>query len=109
MVYRLLAAGVFTHEGQGGCEDGLPSLASLHGARRERFALSYVFHVVEYGDRRVASKNKVAVHAVDGEMGGNGELRGRKALGDDRAAIDTAGSRRVPQGASVGENILLKS
>lgn len=68
-----------------------------------------MLHVVEDGDRRVAGKDEVAVHAMNGEMGRNGELCGREALGNDRAAIDAASSRRVPQGTSIGENILLKS
>jgi hypothetical protein len=65
-----------------------------------------VLDVVEDGDGGVAGEHEVAVHAVDGEVCGDGELGGGEALGDYGAAVDAAGSRGVPEGARVGEDVL---
>lgn len=63
--------------------------------------------VVEDGDGAVPREDEVAVHAVDEEVRGDGELCGSEALCDYRAAVDPAGAGGVPEGAGVGEDVLL--
>lgn len=55
-----------------------------------------MLNVVEDGNGRVAGEDEVAVHGVDGEVGGHGSLGCGEALGDHGAAVDAAGSGRVP-------------
>jgi hypothetical protein len=87
-------------------ENNLASLSSLYCPRYEGATVADVFDVVDYGDVGVAGQNKVAVHAVDGEVLGDGVLSCRKALGYYCAAIDAAGSGRVPQWPRVGVEVL---
>lgn len=106
VAHRLCAAAVFAHEAQRGGEDGSPALARLHGARSEGPALANVLDMVEDGEGAVAGEHEVAVHAVDGEVRGDGELSGGEALGYHGAAVDAAGAGGVPEGAGVGEDVL---
>lgn len=84
----LLAAGAFAHEGEGGGEDGLATLSRLHRACAETPALADMLHVIDDGDIGIAVQDKVAVHAMHGEVVRDGSLRGRQALRDGGAAID---------------------
>lgn len=46
------------------------------------------------------------MHAVDGEVRGDGALGGGEALRDHGTAVDAARSRWVPEWAGVGVDIL---
>lgn len=106
VVHRRFAARALAREAEGGGEDAFPALTGLHCASREGFAFAHVLDVVEDGDGRVPGEDEVAVHAVDCEMGGNGELGCGEALGYYGAAVDAAGARGVPERARVGEDVL---
>lgn len=103
-----LSTTVLLAEAQRGREDGPPALTSLHRAGRKALAVTHALDVVQDGDLRVARQHEVAVHAVHGEVGGDGALGGGEALGDGGTAVDTARAWGVPEGASVGEDILLQ-
>jgi len=92
----LLPAAVLPAEAQSGREDGPSALPRLHRAGREALAVANALDVVEDGDLRVARQHEVAVHAVHGEVGGDGALGGGEGLGDGGAAVDAARSRGVP-------------
>jgi len=71
--------------------------------------------MVEDRNRGVAGEDKVAVHAVDQELGIGGglegrewdsSLRGAETLGYDGAAVDAARVAGVPEFAGVGEDVL---
>ena len=62
--------------------------------------------MVEDWDTGVPGEDEVAVHGMDGEVGGDGALGGGETLGYDGAAVDAAGSRGVPEWAGVGVQIL---
>lgn len=102
---ELFPTRAFTHETQRCGEDRLASLSSLDSPRAETPPFAHVLDVVDDGHFGVAVENKIAVHAVDGEVGGDGALGCGEALSDGSAAIDAAGAGRVPQRACVGEEI----
>ena len=81
---------------QSGCKDGFVPLPSLHCARRERLPISYELYMVDDRYIGVAGENEIAVHAVDGERIWNGLLSGGETLRNDRTAINTSGSGRMP-------------
>ena len=103
---RFLPSGPLPGERHGGGEDAFPPLSRLHGAGSEGAPFAHVLDVVEDGDRRVACQYEIAVHAVHGEVAGNGALRGGETLCDYAAAVDAAGSGGVPEGTGVGEDVL---
>lgn len=102
------AARLLARERESGGEDAFPLLPRLDSARGEGFPGAHVLDVVEDGDGRVACEHEVAVHAVDGEVWWDGELRRGEALGYDGAAVDAAGAGGVPEGAGVGEDVLVE-
>lgn len=106
MLECLLPAAVDPAEAQGGGENGPAALSRLHCARDETSTIADPFNVVKNRQLGVAGENKVAVHAVDGEIVGNGAHGGRKTLGDGGAAIDAACAWRVPEGTGICEDIL---
>ena len=61
--------------------------------------------VVDNRNLRVPVQHEVAVHAVHGEIVGDGALRGGEALGYGGAAVDSARAGWVPEGARVGEEV----
>lgn len=62
--------------------------------------------IVHDGELAVAGQDEVAVHAMHREVARDGPLGGREALCYDRAAVDSAGTWRMPEGPSVGEDVL---
>lgn len=62
--------------------------------------------MVKDRNSRVTSEHEIAVHAMDGEVRGDGHLCGCEALRDDGAAVDAARSGWVPEGSRVGEDVL---
>ena len=77
-------------------ENNIASLSGLHCSCYEGAAVADVFDVVDYGDFGIASQNEVAVHAVDSKVLGNRVLGCGEALGYYCAAVDAAGSGRMP-------------
>ena len=61
--------------------------------------------MVEDWNGRVAGKDKVTVHAVDGEVGRDCGLGSGEALRDGSATEDTARSGRVPEWAGIGVDV----
>ena len=114
MVHRLRAPAPLSHKTRRGGEDAFPPLPRLHGPGHEAFPLAHALDVVEDGDGGVAGEDEVAVHTVDEVDGiavggggrGDGQLRCCEGLGDDRPAVDAAGTGRVPEGTGVGEDVL---
>ena len=96
-------------------ENHLPLLPCLHRARNEALPVAHALNMVEDRNRGVAGEDKVAVHAVDQELGIGGglegrewdsSLRGAETLGYDGAAVDAARVAGVPEFAGVGEDVL---
>lgn len=106
MAHGPLSARTLPCKTHSGSENTLPTLTSLHSASRERLALTDVLDVVEDRDTGVPSEDEVAVHGVDGEVGGDSALGGGETLGYDGAAVDAAGSRGMPEWAGVRVQIL---
>lgn len=61
--------------------------------------------MVDDWNLRVAVQDEVAVHRMDVEILRDGALGRGETLGDHGAAVDAAGSGRVPEGARVCEEI----
>ena len=93
-------------ETQGGGEDGPTPLSGLYGARDKAASVAHPFDVVEDRDFGITGENEVAVHAVDGKVGGNGSHGRGEGLRNRGTTVDTAGPGRVPERSSVGEDIL---
>lgn len=89
-------------------ENGPSALSGLHGPRDEAPSVTHALDMVEDGDLRVSGQNKVAMHTVDGEIGGYGPHGRGKGLGYRGSAIDTACPWRMPEGTSIGEYILFR-
>lgn len=102
----LLPTTVGLAETQGGGEDGPTPLSGLYGARDKAAAVAHPFDVIEDGDFGVTGENEVAVHAVDGKVGGNGSHGRGEGLRNRGTTVDAAGPGWVPEGSSVGEDIL---
>lgn len=96
MMHGFRTRRILAHETAGCREDDFTSLAGLDGAGCEGAAGADVFYVVDYGDVGLAGEDEVAVHAVHAEVLGDGVLGGPETLGDYGAAVDAAGSWRVP-------------
>lgn len=75
MVNRLLAAAAEPAEAQGGGEDWPAPLTCLHGPSDKAPSIAHPLNMIENGNFRVAGKDKVAVHAVNSEVGGDGAHR----------------------------------
>lgn len=105
VIHSLLPARVLTRKAQRGCEDGLSPLPGLHRPSRKGPTLPYVLHSVHDWQFRVAIQHEVAVHAMHVEILGNCLLRRRQALCYYSAAIDASRAGRMPQRASVCEEI----
>src|SRR2546423_8155934 len=88
-------------ETHGRGEDRLPLLSCLHRPCCEALPISDSFHVVQDRDGGVTGENEVAVHAVDGEVGGNSVLGSGEALRDGGAAENAPRPWRMPEGARV--------
>jgi hypothetical protein len=106
MLELLFPTAVGLVETQRCCEDWATSLPRLDSPCDVASTVADSFDVIDNGNFRIAGKNKVAVHAVNGKVGRDGSHRRGKTLGDCGAAIDSAGSWRMPEGASVGKDIL---
>ena len=106
MFKLLLPTTVGLAETQGGGEYGPTPLSGLYGARDKAAAVAHPFDVVEDGNLGVTGENEVAVHAVDGKVGGNGSHGRGEGLRNRGTTVDTAGPGRVPKRSSVGEDIL---
>ena len=106
MLYHLLPSAVLPYERHRGGEYTLPTLSSLHSARCKGFPFADVLHVVHDWYFGIACENKIAVHTMDCEVAGDGSLGRREALRYHGAAIDSAGSWRVPEGSRIGEYVL---
>lgn len=106
MFDSLLPATVCLAETQRGGEDGPPALSGLYSPRDKTPSVANTLDMVEDGDGGVSGQNEVAVHAVDGKIVGHGSHGRGQGLGYRGSAIDTACSRRMPEGTGVCENIL---
>lgn len=106
MLHQFLPSTPFPHKAHRGREYGSAPLPCLHRPGCEALSFPDMLDVVEDRYLRVTGKDEVAVHAVDGEVRGNGDLGGGETLGDDGAAVDSAGAGRVPERAGVCEDIL---
>lgn len=106
MFKLLLPTTVGLAETQGGGEDGPTPLSGLYGARDKAASVAHPFDVVEDRDFGITGENEVAVHAVDGKVGGNGSHGRGEGLRNRGTTVDTAGPGRVPKRSSVGEDIL---
>lgn len=102
----LLPPAVLATEAERRGEDGSSALPGLHRAGRKALAVAHALDMVHDGDLGVAGEDEVAVHAVDGEVAGDGALGGGQGLGDGGAAIDAARTGRMPEGASIREDVL---
>ncbi len=105
MLYHIFPGRPELHETQRRGENTFPALSSLHRSCDEALPVSHALDVVEDRDFAVPCEHEVAVHGVDGEVGGDGGLSGREALRDGGAAEDTASAGRVPEGAGVGVDV----
>ena len=61
--------------------------------------------MIQYWYLTVPRQHEIAVHAVHGEVGGDGGLCGGEALGDGGAAEDAARAGGMPEGAGVGVDV----
>lgn len=82
-------------------------MSGLYGSGGEASASADALNVIHEWDLRVAGEDKVTVHAVHKEIIRDGSLRGRQALRDHRAAVDTARTGWMPQRSGIGEDVLL--
>lgn len=96
MLKLLLSTAIGFAETQCGCEDGPPSLPCLDSPSNKTPSVADSFNVVENRYFRIACEDKITVHAVHSEIGGDGSHCGRQRLGDCGSAVDTSGSRRMP-------------
>lgn len=101
-----LTTGALAREGDSGSEDTAAALAGLDCAGDEGAAVADALDVEENWRLIAPSQEEVAVATVDDEVVRNRLLRCGKALGDDHAAEDAAGSGWAPCLARVGENVL---
>lgn len=106
MLQLLLPTAIRPAETQRRGENGPAPLSRLHRPRDETPAVTDSFDMVEDRDLRVTGKHKVAVHAVDGEVGGDGSHGCGEGLSYRGAAVDAAGSWGMPEGTGIGEDIL---
>ena len=96
VLHQLTPTTVLPYEAHGGGEDGLPPLPRLYRPCGKASPFTNVFDMVDYGYVVIAGEDKVAVHAVDGEVGRDRLLRRGEALCNRATSIDASSSRRVP-------------
>lgn len=100
------AAAGLAHEADCRGEDALALLPRLHRPRGKGPAVAHALDVVHDGDRRRARQQEIAVARVHQKVVLDRQLRRRQALRNHGAAVDATRSRRQPQRARVGEDVL---
>jgi hypothetical protein len=107
MLNKLLTAAVYPIETERRCEDGPSTLSRLHGSGSKALAGAHSLDMIDNGDVRVSGQHKITVHAVHEELIGDGALGGAEALRNHGASVDSPRAGGMPEGTSVGENILI--
>jgi hypothetical protein len=96
MFQSLLPTTIRSIETQRRCENGSSALSCLNCSGGEASAGAHALDMIYDGDLGVASKDKVAVHAVHEEVVRYGSLSGGQALRDHGAAVDAARTGGMP-------------
>lgn len=96
MLHNLLIRRSLPHETQRHSENCPCSLTCLYGARRKALPVSNSLYVVDDWYLGIASKDKIAMHRVNGEVRLHSFLCRCETLSDDCASIHPPGSRWVP-------------
>lgn len=96
MLKSSLSATIRGIEAERRCEDWASTLSCLHGSGGVASAGADTLNVVDNGDLRVTSKDKIAVHAVYKEFVRHSALCSREALRYHGSPVDSARAGRMP-------------